>query len=398
VNPYASALARELAGYDTGLPPEPGRHIILVRDPDPGRVPPAVHLASGHVMVIDAKAGDGSAGLVQWLPSGAMTLRLSSSPPQPPPGPSVSGTGYARGGLVSSPGLLPSALGTGTGFDRGGQLDDAGEDDPDLVLGAVTGYRWWTLPEPDYDLDPGKADRIWPAELLKGQWDTWHPGVNTAVCHPDGGCTPHDPAETPKKDGGCGYWAYWLPQPHNLSRNRTMPVFGVVRGSGKILLGEDGFRAGRARLLAVHLPFSLAVKAAEYRPRQMRQPPDGLSGALARAGFSGKVMSYPSPGYGYYGDPADDLELDVRDVTREQDPEGYDLAEAWLAVIGDRLRQTYPGVEVCETRDLLMAKYPPDENYAPQVRQCVKCGQLYPVRAGLRHSLGCVPPGGFPLA
>jgi hypothetical protein len=322
---------------------------------------------------------------MQTLPPGGMTLRLSSSPPQPTPGPVVSGTGYARGGLVSSPGLPSPPPGAGTGFDRGGQLDDVSEDDPGLVLGAVTGYRWWTLPAPDFNSDPGRADRTWQPGLLKGHYDTWQPGVNTAGCHPRGYCAPHDPAEIPLLSGGCGFWAYWLPQPHELRRDGTMPVFGVIRASGKILIGEDGFRAARARLLAVYPSFTLAVRAAEYRPRRC---PD-TAGALARAGFTGRVTDYGSAGY----DPDGEMELAVRDVTQAEDPEGYDLAEAWMAVIGDRLRTLYPGTEVCETLDLLLAKYPPDKNYAPKTRRCGRCGRDYPVRGSFRHDLDCMPYG-----
>lgn len=362
--------------------------VAFAENGSPGQVP-AIAASCAPPAGGDPHGNQVAAGLTQALRPGALTLRLTTGPPVPPAalGGAVPGSGYSSGGAppvrcppAVSPGLSPS-LPPGTGFGRAGRLgltEDPAE--PDLVLGAVTGYRWWTLAAPDFNGDPARADETWPRDLLRGQYDAWQPGVNAAECKVAGPPRRHYPETVPDEACGCGFWAYWLPQWHKLSEVRTVAVFGVVKGSGKVLIGEQGFRAARARPLAVHLPFTLAVRATAYQ----RRPEPDLARALRKAGFTGAVHTYRG------GAGPGELELTYRDVTAAQDPEGHALAEAWMAVLGDRLAQVYPGVDVCETRDLLLAKYPPDPNYARQALQCGNCGQAYLPGTAASHALHCL--------
>jgi len=123
----------------------------------------------------------------------------------------------------------------------------------------------------------------------------------------------------------CGYWAYWGAQRHELGRPGSLPVFGVIKGYGKTLAGPHGFRCAKARILAVHLPVTIGDAKLLYWPLQHRDLPDP--------------------------------------PTEDEIAQAKQKGEAWAAVIGDRIERMYPGVEVCETRDHLLAKYPPDKVY-----------------------------------
>jgi hypothetical protein len=116
-------------------------------------------------------------------------------------------------------------------------------------------------------------------------------------------------------------------------------------------------------VVALHLPLTIGP-----RPPQARASYLEFGAALARhPRFPGKVMNIP-------GRDPDWADLPVPEP---EPPSGQELAEArlrgeaWMAVIGDRLRAMYPAAEVCETRDLLTAKYPPDPEYAPP--RCTRC-------------------------
>jgi hypothetical protein len=218
---------------------------------------------------------------------------------------------------------------------------DFGELEPEPLVapGSVTGYRWWTLPAPpDFRASPAYAERDWPHAPLHGQRAPWLPGVNQAVCL-NGSHTPHDPGLLPAKECGCGYWAYWHPQDRRLSGAGKLQVFGVIKGFGKTRIGSYGFRCAKARLLAVHLAFTLVPFVGDdYFPGNRRK-------LIPRTMDDGRVLLIPG------------------DITQEQAQHAVDHAEAWIAVIGDRLEQDNPGVVVCETRDALLTRFPPDEVY-----------------------------------
>ena len=90
--------------------------------------------------------------------------------------------------------------------------------------------------------------------------------------------------------------------------------------------------------------------------------------------FTGKVISY-----GGQPDPDDDLAglareqpppPELSEPSAEERQAARDAAEAWMAVIGDRLEQMYPGAKVFETRDLLEKSFPPDRSYLPDASPC----------------------------
>jgi hypothetical protein len=262
--------------------------------------------------------------------------------------------GYAAGGS-SGPVSPPQGTPGAPGFDGAGSFD--------LAAGSVLGARWWQLPGPDLTRSPLDADRDWPRRLLCGQRDTWIPGLNEAQCL--AGCS-HG---VPDVRCGCGFWAYWQFQQHDLGGGLT--VAGIIEGTGRTLIGERGFRCQQARIVALHLPFitmperrgstdrwSASWNAAFTRPGTHR-PPAGPppASALKRARTGGTAAERLAEAY---------LDLVAEDA-----------GQAWMAVIGDRLEQMYPGARVFETREAMLRAFPPDTSYMPPPEQshCQWCGR-----------------------
>lgn len=126
-----------------------------------------------------------------------------------------------------------------------------GFDSLGFAVGSVTGLRWWDL------TDDG---------LLRGTWGNWHPGENIAVCKNSAG---HD---VPDDDCGCGFWAYWLPAlTSEVGGNR--PVLGIIEGYGTTLIGEQGFRCAKARLIALTCAFRVTRPDPDWKPPP--PPPPG---------------------------------------------------------------------------------------------------------------------------
>lgn len=236
-----------------------------------------------------------------------------------------------------------------TGFDEAGPLAALAAEIPD-VYGTVRGYRWWTLAAPPLHEDPSRADETWPPGLLRGMQDAWVPGENTAVCRAGGR---HSFAEIPSLDCGCGFWAYWRLQEHRQVQDHGgLPVCGVIEGYGAVMTGTKGFRAARARIIALHLPVKIIPKTyVPPRPDYRADPWGFLAAQGSRVIHHGMPPGYPQ------APPA------PPPPTEEEIRAAEDRALAWTAVIGDRLAQSYPDARVFESLDAMLAEFPPDPAY-----------------------------------
>jgi hypothetical protein len=146
-------------------------------------------------------------------------------------------------------------------FDAGGVVVEP-------VVGEVRGYRWWRLTG-SWLTSPWRGDIRWGrndnvASCLGRRWLLrWKPhGV------------PHERG-IPETDCSCGFYAMlqapvegvdgpgcWPLNP-SLSGGPIALVFGVVRGCGRVVLGQYGWRAERAQVDALYVPVA-------------RTPTDGL--------------------------------------------------------------------------------------------------------------------------
>lgn len=190
----------------------------------------------------------------------------------------------------------------------------------DMAVGTVRGYRWWNVHMffvrrgSVYDRYTGVSfrnemgqpgsfghnpmnpspwvpcyDRSSVTGMHGGTWkrdwavkDGWH----TAVCPSE---TVHKSAllarighpgkhAVPDPECGCGFWAYWnrlsstdfashpwVAYERNYGYTVTVPLAGVVEGSGRTIIGERGFRAERVRI--TDLAMSLDSKCVIYEDK-----------------------------------------------------------------------------------------------------------------------------------
>jgi hypothetical protein len=106
-------------------------------------------------------------------------------------------------------------------------------DEPALVLEHVTGFRQFRVGD----------DGLLPAHVGDRPW-----AFPVAVAH-----CPRGPHRAPKPGCSCGLHAWYDVAD---ARAHALPgeVTAVVRASGTVLLGEHGWRAERAEVVAVALP------------------------------------------------------------------------------------------------------------------------------------------------
>lgn len=263
------------------------------------------------------------------------------------------------------------------------------------------GYRWWTLQAPPVHLSPGEPGvaKAWNPPLLRGIKDFWYPGINQATCLP-GTLAQHSPAEIPHEDCGCGYWAYWQIQEHDMGRRGYLPVVGVIRGSGDVLMGPLGFRAAKAEIVALFLPFHLDLKMPlppPPLPDYQRRALPGSSQVMTHRRFTGRVINI---GGSYVPAPfrSEPPPAAPPPPSAEEIAEAQERAEAWMAVIADRLQLMYPGAEVCHDLGYMLKEYPVTDEYAAQAGQqqepatetpCPRCAAIVPVSDIHRHLQAC---------
>lgn len=260
-----------------------------------------------------------------------------------------------------------------------------GEDESPLVPGTIRGYRWWHLRISNYPADSytmhtrkGADGRLYPeyaspftvsAGLIGMYGNAWengrewhearcahlHPGIGDTASYvfvrrhavPDSGCS-------------CGFWAYWQPEDHSCSpivssySSIDIPVLGVVEGAGRALIGTRGFRAQKARILAV-TPMCDAV----FRPRPC---PGTLSDGLFYPAQDRFMRFMPADREAVDGAillSSFGRVLNVREDTVEV------LAVRLQEIILGALRGSLHGsVRVLQGRSALKAEFPLDETYA----------------------------------
>lgn len=263
-----------------------------------------------------------------------------------------------------------------------------GKDEFPLAPGSVRGYRWWQLriqnyPASNYTMTTAVWDEfsrtftpryVPPAGLSSqligmygGPWDKhaeWHEAECSLGYDP---YTPYydvnllTPHHVPCGICGCGYWAYWKSEDHGCNpvvssfSGIDVPVFGVIEGAGRALIGTRGFRVQKARILAVTpvlepvfspLPCSGTLTSdGVYIPDSSPLPLTfsftercAMDGAILVAAF-GRALS-------------------LREPSLEKLAER--LRQVILAALHDSVR---PGARVLLSPQALTAEFPPDTSY-----------------------------------
>lgn len=129
----------------------------------------------------------------------------------------------------------------------------------DLYPGVLRGYRCW---------------RVTPnGRLMACNFDTeWDTGLNVGDCRYStgdlghGGRPRHDPGEFPKRGCTCGFYATyddsfptgssWGAWGAARAAHRPDSLSGSIKASGRVILGTKGFRAEKAQVEALVVPYS----------------------------------------------------------------------------------------------------------------------------------------------
>jgi len=259
-------------------------------------------------------SGGGGSGFASGgLVSGAVTSVPpggSGSVSAPGGGGGAGGSGLVSPAPVSS--TFPRGSGSGmTGFAEQAELDF----EPEFEMQPVRGLRMWTLTSPDFRQQPDQA--AWGSVLCGATGFNWTDDVLEAHCN--NGYSHQVPTDIDKENGvscGCGFWAYWdvggLGANWSLSSS-GLPVVGIIEGYGRVLLGERGFRSQKARIAALAPAFDIQAEVS---------------------------VSWREP------DAAE--EERIRQMAQSH-------ADAWMAVIQDRLGQMYPRAAVYATVSGMLA-------------------------------------------
>lgn len=332
------------------------------------------------------------------------------------------------------------------GMDGFGERAEA-DDSFALTIGSVLGVRWFWLPSPDfYRESPVEGDRLnapWSSAIVAGQYirggynpfdpvlpvadiggmprlrgqlsNVYPDGVSEAECNDwarrpssqqrclkvaDAGallngagaekCPCPDCHQPPVAGCGCGFWAYWKPGDaggHSAGSNEMLPVLGVIEGTGRVIHGEKGFRAQRAKIVALQPAFRIetSVNGRKYpagvmiplaelleHRRKVRERLDNLLYEIHRPSPFGVAVGNLSS---HMADMqvrrlyTEVQELDQRIAEAEKLQDGHwmrvaqDWAAAWHAAIETGLAQLYPSARIYATDKAMLANHPPGKGY-----------------------------------
>lgn len=149
----------------------------------------------------------------------------------------------------------------------------------EFAVGEVYGLRMWHMDQ--------------YGRLRARNWEgapPWRPGVNVAKCVkrklesvsagayrvPTGGfefVVDDNPGhDVPSEGCSCGFYAYTdnlHAEVKSHARNGEEPVLGIIKGTGKTLIGTQGFRCEKAEIVAFRDPTRGGAKNDEWRKRQL---------------------------------------------------------------------------------------------------------------------------------
>ena len=259
--------------------------------------------------------------------------------------------------------------------------------DWDLAIGEVYGYRWWKLLVPakfaGYVEAPEKTLKPETARLIGANGCLWEPGVLEARCTVTHNSAPswadllvglqepfkHEPPEI-REACGCGFWAYFdqfLPVTSHFSSlgagkpYRThgdmveIPVFGVIKGSGRVIIGEKGFRCQYAEIVGLCLP-ETAVTQLGWWIREAQLGGGRELNSVRNTTFYRAAMG----GSGWYDSENPYGNSSVTETTEAS----RDEVLTRVSFVEGLLSMVYPGAKIMSDRNALRAYFPPDKNYS----------------------------------
>jgi hypothetical protein len=226
---------------------------------------------------------------------------------------------------------------------------------PELVVGALTGYRYWQMVPGSGGLLRGHWGAEWPTEVMDAECRAhverrlineaealeldktepdrvectkvtehthWKDGtVTTEVVYHYYEVVMPGGHEVPGDDCKCGIYCGY--EPRNVAGSwgtGSGYLFGVVRAEGKTKMGSHGFRTGKARIVAL-----------------------SLENVLDDNVDSTTIVDW-------YGKPVRE------DIYKDGVP-----VESYKKQVSEDLRARYAGVQLFDTDEQMVAAFPPDD-------------------------------------
>lgn len=278
-----------------------------------------------------------------------------------------------------------------SGFSEKGEPDEW-----DMAVGEVYGYRWWKLNVDAKVAGVLKEDTrgVSPSVgiLTGANGQEWHRDKNEAVCtaayynrlsfqtEPSSW---HAPPEF-RVPCGCGFWAYFdknlraesvfysmtssVPYMYGSSIVQVL-AFGVIKGTGRVIIGDKGFRSQYAEIVGLALPpvsqrqLGLWISDSEYlydHGTDIYGNPYTASANTVHKAFM-QAGGYTSPSYPAQPATSENFRSEsgymVSDCSEQE-------RNARLATVEASMLQQYPGVKVFSDTETLVKYFPPDKNYA----------------------------------
>lgn len=170
---------------------------------------------------------------------------------------------YYKGLFASRQDTISRKSVTSTGMK--GFQEEATPADWDLALGSVQGFRKWQVNLNGAEGE-GAVVGSYSKDLLNHTM--LDDGRRVGTCHAGG--SNHPKEEVPADTGcGCGWWAYWSPEEarkHNGSSGDGKSTFSVtvgVEGTGRVVIGQKGFRSQYIRITGIAPDQELAADGLE---------------------------------------------------------------------------------------------------------------------------------------
>jgi hypothetical protein len=228
-----------------------------------------------------------------------------------------------------------------------------------FAIGTVKGVRAW-------DVDKlGRLRAVYKTDAI------WKPGENVAKCR-------YNHKETdkytryPMTDCACGFYAFYKDNNEYASKHR---ISGVIEGYGQTVIGTKGFRAEKAKIVALHIPRPKVVAFQWPLVGWLRkQGSAGFIGpmALAMALFAlipgvGLLFSPEAFGWGILllGVAAVLGYVFAAAIRADFGPDKDTYNEVLTADLLGRVIHNYPDVELFDSYKEMIAKYPPDKGEPP---------------------------------
>ena len=177
----------------------------------------------------------------------------------------------------------------------------------ELVPGSLRGYRTWRR----VSRRARVPDGMLPLTAVTRRHVLWGPTLNADCTETDfvipGVTRVHveEQHRSPASWCECGIYGWYEPNDTAMLDPGAFGVFGVIQASGLVLMGDSGFRAERAQIVAVVTRNKRVASACEaagiavYRRRRdlLRDfPPDDVSALVAHGpGSRGQTASSSTP-------------------------------------------------------------------------------------------------------